>query len=101
MLPPAERAAALRAAASRVKLGGHLVLSVRPKAEVDAATTGWTRCQDGAFQHGADGTRDRFQRGYTDASLRAEVRVLGTAFTPVPLSSPPGAVMLVLRRGHS
>lgn len=102
VLPPAERAEALQTAARLVKPGGHLVLSVRPKAEVDASTTGWTRCADGALQRGTDGTRDRFQRGYTDTSLRAEVkRVLGNAFVPVPLSSPPGTVMLLLRRDPS
>lgn len=102
VLPPGERHAALQTAAGLVRPGGHLVLSVRPKAEVDTSTTGWTPCADGAYQRGADGTRDRFQRGYTDASLRSEVKkVLGTAFAPVPLSSPPGTVMLILQRDTS
>ena len=101
VLPPTERAAALRAAANLVKPGGHLLLAVRPKAEVDASTSGWTKCADGAVLRGEDGTRERFQRGYTGDSLQAEVKkVLGDAFTPVPLSSPSGTVMLALRRSR-
>jgi hypothetical protein len=97
VLPPGERAEALTQAAGRVKPGGHLVLAVRPRG--DLTTQGWARHLDGHQVIGEDGTRDRFQRGYTPAQLTREVRsVLGSTFVPVPVSALSGAVLLVLRR---
>ena len=99
VLPKPERADALREAARFVRPGGHLVLAVRPEAEVAAATVGWTKKGDGHQLLGDDGTRTRFQRGYTSTQLTHEVRaVLGDRFTPVPLPALPGSVMGVWRR---
>ena len=99
VLPKAERHAALRAAAAYVKPGGHLVLAVRPQADVAATVTDWSRNGDGHQLVGEDGARDRFQRGYTPDQLTREVRaVLGDAFAPVPLPALPGSVVGVWRR---
>lgn len=99
VLPKAERHAALREAASYVKRGGHLVLAVRPQAEVAATVTHWSRNGDGHQLVGEDGARDRFQRGYTPDQLAREVRaVLGDTFAPVPLPALPGSVVGVWRR---
>jgi hypothetical protein len=99
VLPKAERHAALREAAAYVQRGGHLVLAVRPQAEVAATVTGWARHGDGHQILGEDGARTRFQRGYTDAQLAREVRaVLGDAFTPVPLPALSGSVVGAWRR---
>jgi hypothetical protein len=99
VLPKAERHAALRESAAYVKRGGHLVLAVRPQAEVAATVTGWSRNGDGHQRMGEDGARDRFQRGYTPDQLDREVHaVLGDTFTPVPLPALPGSVVGVWRR---
>ena len=99
VLPKDERHAALREAAGYVRPGGHLVLAVRPQAEVAATVTGWARHGDGHQILGEDGARTRFQRGYTDAQLAREVRaVLGDAFQPIPLPALAGSVMGVWRR---
>ena len=99
VLPKAERHAALRAAAGYVTRGGHLVLAVRPQADVAATVTDWSRNGDGHQLVGEDGARDRFQRGYTPNQLAREVRaVLGDTFTPVPLPALPGSVVGVWRR---
>jgi len=100
VLPKAERHAALREAAAYVKPGGHLVLAVRPQAEVAATVAGWSRNGDGHQLIGEDGARDRFQRGYTADQLAAEVRaVLGPGFTPVRLPALSGSVVGAWRRG--
>ena len=99
VLPKAERHAALRESAAYVKRGGHLVLAVRPQAEVAATVTGWSRNGDGHQRMGEDGARDRFQRGYTPDQLDREVHaVLGAGFTPVPLPALSGSVVGVWRR---
>lgn len=99
VLPKAERHAALRESAAYVKRGGHLVLAVRPQAEVAATVTGWSRNGDGHQRMGEDGARDRFQRGYTPDQLDREVHaVLGDTFTPVPLPALSGSVVGVWRR---
>jgi len=99
VLPKAERHAALREAAAYVKRGGHLVLAVRPQAEVAATVSDWSRNGDGHQRMGEDGARDRFQRGYTPDQLDREVRaVLGAGFTPVPLPALSGSVVGVWRR---
>jgi len=100
VLPKAERHAALREASAYVKPGGHLVLAVRPQAEVAATVAGWSRNGDGHQIIGEDGARDRFQRGYTADQLAAEVRaVLGPGFTPVRLPALSGSVVGAWRRG--
>lgn len=99
VLPPTERAAALRLAASAVKPGGSLVLAVRPSADVASTAQGWTRHKDGHQVMGTDGTRDRFQRGFSPAQLRQyATRTLGGAFSPVDVPALSGSVLLVLRR---
>ena len=99
VLPKDERHAALREAAGYVRPGGHLVLAVRPQAEVAATVSGWARNGDGHQLLGSDGARDRFQRGYTPDQLAREVRaVLGDTFAPVPLPGLSGSVVGVWRR---
>lgn len=99
VLPKDERHAALREVAGYVRPGGHLVLAVRPQAEVAATVTGWARHGDGHQLLGEDGARTRFQRGYTLTQLASEVRVvLGKDFVPVPMPAPSGSVMGVWRR---
>jgi len=99
VLPPTERTAALRLAASAVKPGGSLVLAVRPSADVASTAQGWTRHKDGHQVMGTDGTRDRFQRGFSPAQLRQyATRTLGDAFSPVDVPALSGSVLLVLRR---
>lgn len=99
VLPKDERHAALREAAGYVRPGGHLVLAVRPQAEVAATVSGWARNGDGHQLLGSDGARDRFQRGYTPDQLAREVRaVLGSGFAPVPLLALSGSVVGVWRR---
>ena len=101
VLPPTERAAALRLAASAVKPGGSLVLAVRPSADVASTAQGWTRHKDGHQVMGTDGTRDRFQRGFSPAQLRQyATRTLGGAFSPVDVPALSGSVLLVLRRAR-
>jgi hypothetical protein len=101
VLPKGEREAALREAASHVRKGGTLLLSVRPAAEVAATVQGdgWVRSGDGHLQRDGDGGRSRFQRGYTAGQLAAEVkRVLGSSFQPVELPALSGSVVGAWRR---
>ena len=103
VLPPDERRAALRAAAKRVRRGGHLLLAVRGQSDGGhrAAQAGWERHADGFVQRGADGEVQRFQRFYTDEQLAREVgKALTGRWRRVEgPTAPSGSAMQVWARG--
>lgn len=96
VLPPRSRSDVLHAAATHVRPGGFLAVSVRPEADVQAAGQAWSRYADGYQIAG------HFQRGYTGASLsRALHRALGDTFMATDLPPLPGGVMMLLWRADA
>jgi len=91
VLPPQERAKALRGAARYVAPGGALMAAVRPADDIaeNARDGGWKKTADGYTT-----TRDTFQRGFTQSELTALLKRAGF----VNVSYPVGGLVAVGRR---
>lgn len=97
VLPSAERHQAIRKAGTKVRPGGRIVFAARGLGDVSGrkAAAGWQVYDDGHARF-AGGQMQRFQKFYGRAELQDEVQsVLGSSFSPIPLSQPGAGTALV------
>jgi hypothetical protein len=99
VLPKAERRKAIAQMAAKVKKGGRLVVAARGCGDRQGVQTArqWGKHSDGFGEPGSDGTLERFQRFYTDQTLRNELRdILGSTFSPLSCQSMPADTALAV-----
>ena len=99
VLPPAQRAKAIKEASSYVRTGGTIVIATRSTSDPGLqAAKKWRRHHDGYAQFQGAKLK-RFQKFYTQSSLNKEVaNVLGARFVPVRISRPGGHTEMVAYR---